>query len=612
MVNNNNNVDPLEAMLARQQAALNGEPINSTPNNSSIESNGKGLMDLDVDDEYGNNDLENTIREEERQAQIAREQAAAEQQAAVKNNKQYIQAPDPYDKKYQADAIGFQGDKLGIITGMVNRVVAKYKLISGGIPETVTDVNGILVQGKMQVMGDLTDLYHANGEKITPEFESIILNNWIMPDGTLAINNINDDGIVVDRTLYANTPVQNTTENQVTENTSEPVKKEEPVPTININVEKNTPVTVNVDEETVSQMSKENVVNIHVREVTEKEMMATTIIENSNKPGIINVYDSGINDVPVTLPLSAYRCTLRAINWFDFIKLTAPTSKNSSDNELKKWSVIYNHIKNPSIGEFESFEDFMKKTKYQDRELLMWGLLVATADDEETLSITCGNPKCRKPIRIQYHPRTIVHIDDNNPATETWKIAEKATIGPEAYKIWESVNKKRRRYKLPNTGIIAEINEPSAFEFVTEKLPLVNQLFKRYQPDKEMNEVDMNSEDMIEFDYLSANALFISAMTVVRNENGVDKEYRFTNWDDIEKIITTALDAEDSSVLLQIISKSRANVSPVTFRVDNINCPSCGRHEEYIPIDDIGSTLLFQVSRRLNNTQINLIEMDSN
>jgi hypothetical protein len=99
-------------------------------------------------------------------------------------------------------------------------------------------------------------------------------------------------------------------------------------------------------------------------------------------------------------------------------------------------------------------------------------------------------------------------------------------------------------------------------------------------------------------------------MTVVRNENGVDKEYRFTNWDDIEKIITTALDAEDSSVLLQIISKSRSNVSPVTFRVDNINCPACGRHEEYIPIDDIGSTLLFQVSRRLSNTEINLIEMD--
>ena len=611
----NPNIDPLEALLSRQKAALNGEQVDtSTP--PTIENSGKGLMDVEIDDEYGNNDLENSIKEEEQQERIARETAAKEMQATAEQKPKYIQAPDPYDKKYQADAIGFQGDKLGIITGLVNRVVAKYKLISGGIPESVTEVNGKTVSGRLQVMGELTDLYHANGEKITPEFEDVILGNWIMPDGTLAINNINENGIVIDKTMYSGqyNPANSTVKNEKSENTKE-VVPEEPVKeaaTININVEPKTPVTVNVDDSITSEMTTEKIVNIHVKEVSEKDMQAATIIENSNKPGIINVYDPGINDVPVTLPLSAYRCVLRSINWFDFIRLTAPTSKNSSDIELKKWSVIYNHIKNPSIGEFESFEDFLQKTKYQDKELLMWGLLVATADDEETLSIKCGNPKCRRPIKIQYRPRTIVHIDENNPATELWKKAEAASVGSDAYKIWEDANRKRRRYRLPNTGIIVEINEPSAYEFVTEKLPLVNKIFKRYQPDKEMNEVDMNNESMIEFDYLSANALFISAMTIIRNENGEDKEYRFTNWDDIEVIITTALDAEDSGILLKIIEKSRSNVSPVTFRVDNINCPACGRHEEYIPIDDIGSTLLFQVSRRLNNTQINLIEMDSN
>ena len=611
----NPNIDPLEALLSRQKAALNGEQVDtSTP--PTIENSGKGLMDVEIDDEYGNNDLENSIKEEEQQERIARETAAKEMQATAEQKPKYIQAPDPYDKKYQADAIGFQGDKLGIITGLVNRVVAKYKLISGGIPESVTEVNGKTVSGRLQVMGELTDLYHANGEKITPEFEDVILGNWIMPDGTLAINNINENGIVIDKTMYSGqyNPANSTVKNEKSENTKE-VVPEEPVKeaaTININVEPKTPVTVNVDDSITSEMTTEKIVNIHVKEVSEKDMQAATIIENSNKPGIINVYDPGINDVPVTLPLSAYRCVLRSINWFDFIRLTAPTSKNSSDIELKRWSVIYNHIKNPSIGEFESFEDFLQKTKYQDKELLMWGLLVATADDEETLSIKCGNPKCRRPIKIQYRPRTIVHIDENNPATELWKKAEAASVGSDAYKIWEDANRKRRRYRLPNTGIIVEINEPSAYEFVTEKLPLVNKIFKRYQPDKEMNEVDMNNESMIEFDYLSANALFISAMTIIRNENGEDKEYRFTNWDDIEVIITTALDAEDSGILLKIIEKSRSNVSPVTFRVDNINCPACGRHEEYIPIDDIGSTLLFQVSRRLNNTQINLIEMDSN
>jgi hypothetical protein len=618
----NNNFDPLDNLLNRQKAALNGETINTdqtpdpsintNPATGSIENNGKGLMDIDIDDEYGNNDLESSIREEEKMEQLAREKAIAEKRAKMEADKKDAMPPQEYDMKYHTEAIGFQSDKLNIVTGMVNRVVAKYRLISGGIPDTVTNLNGRIIRDRMQVMGELIDLYHTNGETITPEFEKIVLSNWILPDQTLAINNINENGIVVDRTMY-NAPT-NIDQSQQTNNqqaNAESTQTAEP-PTININVEKNAPVTVNVDDSVTSMMSQSNVVNIHVKEVSEKDMSAVTIIENSNKPGIIKAYDPGINDVPVTLPLSAYRCTIRSINWSDFIKLSAPTSNNPSDNELKKWSVIYKHIKNPSIGEFTDFEDFLKKTKYQDKELLLWGLLVATSGDEETLNYKCGNKKCRKDISIKYRPREIVQVDATNPVTEKWREAEAATVGPEAIKVWESVNRKRRRYKLPNTGIIAEINDPSAYEFITEKLPLVNKIFKRYRPDQEMFEADQDDPTLTEFDYLSANALYVSAMTIVVNENGTNKEYRYTNWDDIESIITTALDSEDSGILLKIIEKSRSHTSPLSFKVPVPDCPHCGRHEEYIPIDDIGNSLLFQLSRRLNNTQINLIEMDSN
>ena len=112
-------------------------------------------------------------------------------------------------------------------------------------------------------------------------------------------------------------------------------------------------------------MSSSRVVDILVKEVSEKELKMANIIENSNIKGIISKYDSGINDVPLTLPLSGYRCVMRSINWWDFIKLTAPSSNSPVDNELKKWSVLYDHMKNVSIGEFTDLEDFMKKTKYQ-------------------------------------------------------------------------------------------------------------------------------------------------------------------------------------------------------------------------------------------------------
>lgn len=594
------NRDPLEDLLMTHKNAI-GEDTSNTEK----EPEAPPVFDEDTDEDiYGVNDLANEIADEDARQAEEKKAIIADREAKEKDGVKITMPPDERDMKYHEDAIGFQSEKLSIVSLMVQKVVAKYSIISGGIPEAPVPDLGVL--GRRAVMGELIDIYHNNGEKITPEFERMILNNWVMPDGTLAINNVSQtDGKVVDKTKLNES---DKAEDKPETDKGEDIPKPE-TPTINITVEKNTPVTVNVDESVVAQTSATNEVNIHVKEVSEKELMKTTIVENSNQEGIIQRYDSGINDVPITLPMSGYRCVMRAINWFDFIKLTAPTSQNNADNELKRWSVIYDHIKNPSIGEFENFEDFMKKTKFQDRELLMWGLLVATADDEEILTLTCGNPKCKNQIRIKYNPRTIVHLDETK--LPKWYIpAYEAAAGEEAYKIWEQVNSKRTRYKLPNTGIIAEINEPSAYEFVTVKLPLIQELFKRYRPEGVMSEKELTDVSMAEFDYLSTNALFVSALTIVREENGKRKEYRFTNWEDIEKIITTSLDAEDSGILLKIIEKSRSNMSPVSFRVEGIDCPVCGMHEDYKPIDDIGNSLLFQVSRRLSNTQINLIEMD--
>lgn len=556
------------------------------------------------EDIYGENDMQESIEAEDKAREDERAALAAEQKATAEANaekRNVFMPPDEKDMNYHAEAIGFQTEKLAIVTTMINKVVAKYRLVSGGIPtQMMKDDAGNVVLDQVAVKAELCELYEKNGEVITPEFEEMILNNWIMPDGTFASDNI-VDGVVVDSTVSGTTKAVSNN----SADTTDEAKEEEKNPQINITVEPNTPVTVNVDESITANLSKAREVDILVKEVSEKELKMANIIENSNIEGIITKYDSGINDVPLTLPLSGYRCVMRSINWFDFIKLTAPSSNNGVDNELKKWSVLYDHIKNVSIGEFKDLEDFMKKTKYQDREFLMWGLLVATADDEEVLEFRCTNPKCQKPIRITYRPRNIQHVDEEK-IPKWWVDAGKAAPGEDAIKVWEQASGLRKRYKLPNTGIIVEINDPSAYEFITNKLPLIEEIFKEYRPDGTMADIDPNDPSLAEFDYLSANALFVSAMTIVRD----DKEYRFTDWPSLKEIITKGLNAEDSGILLKIIEKARTNVSPITFRVDDITCESCKHHYDYLPIPDIGSTLLFQVSQRLSNTQIKLIEMD--
>ena len=580
MNNNEDFRDPLDELMNNHLAANGEESREIIP--EELKSTNEEATQVETAEtpkkpeiNFGDNDLEEEIAREDAAREAERQ---ARREAAERARKENLNTspmpPQEHNKDIQRQEVDFQGETLNKVTGMVNRVVAKHKLFTGGIPEDI----------KMKVMGELVEIYYHYGEQIVPEFEQVILNNWVRGE---------ED-------------VTNTNENAAKNNEAkEEVPPEEPTAKIEINVQPGSDVTVNVDADAVKEMTNTKTLEIRVNEVSEKELKSATIIENSQLDGIIQVYDSGLNDVPITLPASGYRCVMRPIGWFDFIKLVAPTSGTRADDELRKWSVIYDHLKNSSIGKFENFEDFLKHTKYQDRELLMWGLLVATADEEETLSLTCANPKCKSRITRKYRPREIVTMDPTLVPIYYNQVHE-ASAGAEAIKIHNEVSNRCKRYELPDTKIIVDIKEPTAYDFINDKLSLLMELYDRYSPDGgDISDLDANDPRMAEFDYLSANALYITAMSIPKD----GKEYRYTHWEDIEKILTTALSTDDSAVLLKIIQESRANTSPVSFRINDITCPVCKRHEEYIPITDIGNTLLFQVSRRLDNTQIKLTEI---
>lgn len=603
--------DPLDAIIAKHEAAAKGEAVEKTDEtivpqvpvppvpDQIILPTGEPIPTPEtkapIEIDYGDDDQDAEIAAEEAERDAMRQAAVEEAAAKRAEEKKTIMPPDSHDPNVMADFANYQTEKVAVVTTMVNKVIAKYHITEGAIPELPDLMNN--VKGRREVMGDLIEYFdtHTDNE-ITPEFEAIILNNWIMPSGEKASTWIKNPH-----------PTYNTPEEEAEAKAKPSVQvneKLEVVPQITINVPEGSDVTVNVDADVVRNMSESRKVDIVVNKISEKEMKMDVIL-NTQQKGIIQTYDSGVNDTPVTLPISAYRCVMRPINWFDFIRLVSPSSQNRSDDELKKWSVIYKHLKNPSIGAFKDFDDFLKKTKYQDRELLMWAVLVATADEEEPLSIKCPNPKCRYERTLKYRPRTIVHLDpDHIPAY--YNDCHNAMAVEDAQKIFNEVSNKRTRYTLPNTGIIVEISEPSAYDFITKKLNLVQQLFERYVPDGDMSELDPEDPKMVEFDYLSANALYITSMSIIRD----GKEYMFDQWEDIEEIIRDGLDTEDSAILLKLIGKSRANTSPVSFYLEDIVCPKCGLKRDKLPINDIGQTLLFQVSRRLDNMEVNLKETD--
>lgn len=595
--------DPLEELMARHMQADSTESAKTESKDEAIDVDFEELYKDSDDDEkavdimeemydeptgefdddgidYGDNDLDEEIKEAEKAEEEERERKA-EQLKELQEERAAARArtvDDPHDPVARTRDIQFQTDKLAIVTTMVNKVVAKHKLYSGGIPDDI----------RMKVMGDLIDIYHDSGDVITPEFEQVILNNWVG--------------------LEQNESEPETRNIEKVDNKKE---EEEEAPriaetNININVEPGTPVTVNIDGETLQEVDRDNIINVIVHEVDEQEMRAATVIENSQLDGIITPYESSSTDVPLTLPLSAYRCVMGGVSLFDIIKLSSIENGNPRDMDIKTWSLLYKHIKNPSIGDFKTFDDFLKHTDYRDMELLLWGAFVATADETESVHFTCGNPKCRHQMELKYNPRTIIHVSDEL-VPEHYNMTHQVASGKAAIEHWEKVRSTHKMYELPNSKVLVELDDYSAWDYHNVKMPMMQEIYNRYRPEGgDLNMEALSESESEEMNFLLLFLLYIKSITI--NKNG--KSYKYTNWKDIEKIVTTHIGNKDISILIAVINQTRQTESPISFYLENVKCPKCGREDERIPVNDIMRSLFFQLSSGLNNTTINFVGMD--
>lgn len=587
MADNRSFIDPLEDIMGRYEQTVNPDAEKPAPPAPET------TPDVPEEDEYGLNDQQRAIDEEDALMEAARAARQEELAAAAEATKPtQAMPPRSLDKEFQKESIEFQGNTLEIVGSMIEAVTKKHNLTSGGIPEATDDDPNF----KRHVMGELISMYHVNGTDITPEFENMILANWRYENGQSAINGSPDEPEEVVEEAVEETP--------------EPVAREI-IPEININVEAGQDVTVNIDDSVVNEMSETHKVNIRVIETTVEQMRSATIIENSQRDDILTPYDTGMYYAPLTLPLSGYRCEITPLSFYEYVQMTSsPTSGSRLDQDKRVWSIIYKHLTNVSIGQFKDFEDFLKKTKYADQQLLQWGILITSAEEEETATIVCGNPKCRKPHEIKYHPRSIIHINDDLAKECDYKTTGEIAPGPAAIAHYNKINSTVKMYELPVSKLLVEIDSrASAYDFLNTRYPLMEELRKRFHPEDPNGDIlDSNSSDE-EYDFLVAHAMFIKAISKV-----VDgKTYRFTNWDDIEKIITQVLDVRDSGVLMRLIQQIGMNdFNPVQFYIEDVTCDKCGRHDDRIPIPDIAQSLLFQLSQRLSSMEISLTETEQN
>ena len=560
---------------------------------------------------YGDDDLDAAIRAAEERDKAEREKKVQETLEAREANKPDPMPPQFYDEKAVDDDMVHQEDVLGIVGQMVQSVAARNKLPSGGVPEM--DPHNKKMPLRQHVMGDLIECYHRDGAFISKKFEDIVLSNWYLDNGMTGKQFVANGFSTNENTENTENTDENTAENS--SNIEEVEIPQNPV--ININVEPGQPVTVNVDKDVVGQMTKSKVVDVFVREVTEKELLMGKVVTNSDVEGIIKPFDPGLQDIPVTLPTSGYRAIIRPFSWFEVISLVTPTARNVMDVMIRQWSIIYDHIKWTSVGTFKSFEEFCSVTRFIDLQYFLWAILVATSNEEEDIVYTCGNEKCKADYEGKYRPREIIKINpDKIPSY--YKKAENAAPGEEAKKVLDEVVNAHKCYKLPETETLIEMNPPTVKDFIEERFGRMRALYERFYPDGDFDKAlprilknleNNNIEGGGEFSVLLGAAMLISAVYVKQG----DTYYKYTEWEDIENVITKHISFQDSYILFfEIFPKSNMFDSPVSFEIEGYICPVCGRNNETIPIPDIGGSLLFLLSRRYQNTTINLIELPEN
>lgn len=384
-------------------------------------------------------------------------------------------------------------------------------------------------------------------------------------------------------------------------------------------------------EEELDKIRKARTIELKI--VDDMDLKFNSIEEEENLDvisSVLDTYRKKIKDVSAVLPASRYRCSIRGLSFTELMDISYHGEMNENDRLRKIWTMIYDHISNPSIR-FEEysyyidpkthkevriapemdineisdneiktrtrFEDFMRKTASSDFQFLLWKIICATSLDTELITITCNNEVngkiCGNRYNWLYSPNELLDMDSIDPTIlQSMKETAEATTEEAILKSFkESLVNKVNTVELPSSKIKVVFGHISAYDFT-------NTLFKVYE------ELDEEEEDHnIDKEALSGILQAVKGFLIPKDDKG--NYMKISNPKGIIKIYRT-LNEIDYYTLIEI---TKMIVIPYQFkyRIKDTLCPKCKKTQEVV-VDNL-SDLLFLVSQAMNQTQVTLTKM---
>lgn len=105
------------------------------------------------------------------------------------------------------------------------------------------------------------------------------------------------------------------------------------------------------------------------------------------------------------------------------------------NSEIERWTLLYNKMKQCSLGKFKDFDDFLNNTAYDDYENLQYALICASFPETTTLQFTCA--KCQKKFNVTVKNKELLRTDtvDETMAAFVEKIVTAGPVLEEAQKV---------------------------------------------------------------------------------------------------------------------------------------------------------------------------------
>ena len=297
-----------------------------------------------------------------------------------------------------------------------------------------------------------------------------------------------------------------------------------------------------------------------------------------------------------TVPLvaSRYRAKMRGLGYGQLGDILLSGNEPTFEQVYKRFSTIYNNIVETSIGKFESFEDFLKKTAFIDTNMLIYGLMVSTYPEIDSVTVTCG--KCGKNFEQKYFVRDLMDLSAASttylkrldelmscPATDFEKFAEESPV------------RKRKYIVLPVSKYVAEIGLVSAYDYLYQVVSnITSEQFKDEHSD------DVNG-------YLKINGIYLNMVRSISipNPNKEKSLIKYSSYEDMLQILYR-LPMEDQQILNGIINQYLENYG-YKFSIKNDVCPHCGNKAERTEVE-LTDLIFFKIGR-LMNTEVKVENM---